>query len=237
MNVPAAAAETASTEPPRLNREAIVDAGMLIASRPGAASVTVRDLGRQLGVDPTAIYRHFRNKKELMAALLERLISMAAARAREDPRDWKAALTELADNLLDVYLEYPAVAAEAAILSSGGTAELDGIEFILHCLTRAGLQGTALIEHYQLFSSHMLALGSIIAQTEIVQTEYSRPRRGGGAETADHAYVPETVGATRSGHPITAENRESLLALDDFGVYRTGIRMILASAEAAGARS
>lgn len=215
------------SEPSRLSRESIVEAGLQIASRPGTASVTVRDLGKQLGVDPTAVYRHFRNKEELMSALLERLISMVTARATVDRRDWKAALTELSDNLLTAYLEYPAVAAEAAILSTGGTAELDGIEFILSCLSRAGLDGDELIEYYQLFSSHLLAFGSIIAQTEIAQSQ-----RGGDR---DRAYVPETVGATHTGHPTTAAYREQLLNLDDFSVYRTGIRMILDAAAAAGA--
>jgi len=221
--------DSETTDLPRLSRESIVEAGMLIAARPGTSAVTVRDLGRQLGVDPTAIYRHFRNKEELMSALLERLISMVAARAAVDPLDWKAALTELSENLMATYLEYPAVAAEAAILPSGGPAELDGIEFILSCFTRAGLEGHELIEYYQLFSSHMLALGSIIAQTEIAQSQSSRD-----SNAVERAYVPETVGATQSGHPTTAAHREQLLALDDFSVYRTGIRMILDSAESTG---
>ncbi|MBN9150823.1 MAG: helix-turn-helix transcriptional regulator [Micrococcales bacterium] len=231
MTDPARATPREASGSARLSRESIVDAGMRIAARPGTASVTVRDLGRQLGVDPTAIYRHFRNKEELMAALLERLISIASARATVDPLHWKSALTELADNLLATYLEYPAVAAEAAILSTGGSAELDGIEFILSCLGRAGLEGEELIEYYQLFSSHMLALGSIIAQAQIAQAQSGR---GGDVE---RAYVPETVGATHSGHPATAAHRDALLALDDFSVYRTGIRMILDSAAAAGTAS
>ncbi|HMM82781.1 MAG TPA: helix-turn-helix domain-containing protein [Terrimesophilobacter sp.] len=230
MTDPARATLREASEPSRLSRESIIEAGMRIAARPGTASVTVRDLGKQLGVDPTAIYRHFRNKEELMAALLERLISIASARATVDPLHWKSALTELADNLLATYLEYPAVAAEAAILSTGGSAELDGIEFILSCLGRAGLEGEELIEYYQLFSSHLLALGSIIAQTQIAQSQSGRGE-------VERAYVPETVGATHSGHPATAAHREALLALDDFSVYRTGIRMILDSAAAAGAAS
>jgi AcrR family transcriptional regulator len=231
MTVTVRNTEREPSESPRLSRDSIVDAGLQIAARPGTASVTVRDLGKQLGVDPTAIYRHFRNKEELMSALLDRLITLVSARSTVNPVDWKAALTELADNLLMTYLEYPAVAAEAAILSTGGSAELDGIEFILSSLTRAGLSGTELIEYYQLFSSHVLAFGSIIAQAEIARTQLTQ----GGDSDLERSYVPETVAATRSGHPTTATYREQLLALDDFGVYRTGVRMILDSAESVGA--
>ena len=235
MTLSARGIQNESSESPRLSRELIVEAGMEIASRPGTTSVKVRDLGTQLGVDPTAIYRHFRNKEELMSALLERLIAMVASRSTVDPLNWKAALTELADNVLSTYLDYPAVAAEAAILSTGGSAELDGIEFVLGSLSRAGLSGDELIEHYQLFSSHMLAFGSIIAQTEIARSRYSTAQRGSRDGAVERAYVPETVGAMQSGHPTTASYREQLLALDDFSVYRTGIRMILDSAEAAAA--
>lgn len=75
----------------------------------------------------------------------------------------------------------------------------------------------------------MLAFGSIIAQTESAKTQY---RQVGGEP--ERSYVPETVGATQSSHPTTAAYREQLLALDDFSVYRTGIRLILDSAEKAG---
>ncbi len=219
MTVKASQREENTSELSRLSREMIIAAGMEIASRPGCTTVTVRDLGKQLGVDPTAIYRHFRNKNELMSALLDRLISVATDRSTVDPKDWKDALRELADNVLDVYLDYPAVAAEAATLSTNGSAELDGIEFILGCLSKAGLEGDQLIEYYQLFSSHMLAFGSVIAQ--------SRGAKGKGA------YIPATVAATHASHPTTTKYREQLLALDERSVYRTGIRMILDCAEAA----
>ena len=208
MTVSVGQPDEGSSETSRLSREMIIAAGMQIASRPGSTAVTVRDLGTQLGVDPTAIYRHFRNKDELMPALLDRLITMVATRNVVDPSDWKCALLEPADNVLAVYLDYPAVAAQAATLSTNGSAELDGIEFMLRCLSTAGLPGDQLIGYYQLFSSHMLAFGSVIAQS------------AGGK--SDGTYVPATVAY-----------REQLLALDERSVYRTGIRMILYSAEGA----
>ena len=36
--------------------------------------LTVRRLGKELGADPTAIYRHFRDKDELVRAVLDRLV-------------------------------------------------------------------------------------------------------------------------------------------------------------------
>ena len=43
--------------------------------------MSVRRLGAELGADPTAIYRHFRDKDELVLALLDRLLAQVEGRA------------------------------------------------------------------------------------------------------------------------------------------------------------
>ena len=59
----------------RLDRESIIAAGLELAAS-GTSTISVRELGNHLGADPTAIYRHFRNKEQLMEALLDELISL-----------------------------------------------------------------------------------------------------------------------------------------------------------------
>ena len=55
---------------PRLDPELIVATGLELAAT-GVTAISVRDLGARLGADPTAIYRHFRSKDDLMRALLD----------------------------------------------------------------------------------------------------------------------------------------------------------------------
>jgi AcrR family transcriptional regulator len=58
---------------PRLDQERILDAAEAIATTEGVGKVTMRRIGAELGADPTAIYRHFRSKDELLIALADRL--------------------------------------------------------------------------------------------------------------------------------------------------------------------
>ncbi len=59
----------------RLDREVILAAAERIVSTEGLRALTMRRIGTELGADPTAVYRHFRNKEELLTRLAERLFS------------------------------------------------------------------------------------------------------------------------------------------------------------------
>ena len=60
----------------RLDRERILDAAQAIAEAEGVAKLTMRRIGRELGADPTAVYRHFRDKSELLIELADRLFGI-----------------------------------------------------------------------------------------------------------------------------------------------------------------
>ena len=65
--------------PPRFSRAAIVDAARGIVERDGIAALSMRRVATELGSSPMAIYRHVRDKDELLVLLLDAL-------AREVPR-------------------------------------------------------------------------------------------------------------------------------------------------------
>jgi AcrR family transcriptional regulator len=52
----------------------ILDEALALVDESGLDGLTTRALGRRLGVDPTAIYRHFRSKQELLTALADRIV-------------------------------------------------------------------------------------------------------------------------------------------------------------------
>ena len=57
-------------------RGALVEAGVAALEGPEGAEVSLRELARQVGVSPTAVYRHFPNKQALLAALAARGLEM-----------------------------------------------------------------------------------------------------------------------------------------------------------------
>ena len=59
----------------RLDRDVILEAAERIAVAEGVGALTMRRIGLELGADPTAVYRHFRNKEELLTRLAERMFS------------------------------------------------------------------------------------------------------------------------------------------------------------------
>ncbi len=63
------------TEAVRLDRGRILEAAERIVGSEGVPALTMRRIGAELGVDPTAIYRHFRNKEALLTCLAERLFA------------------------------------------------------------------------------------------------------------------------------------------------------------------
>jgi AcrR family transcriptional regulator len=57
--------------PERLDRARILTAAWQIVAQQGLEALTMRRIGKELGVDPTAVYRHFRNKQEILTCLAE----------------------------------------------------------------------------------------------------------------------------------------------------------------------
>lgn len=210
---------------PRLDAETIITAGLALASESDAALFSAKDLGARLGVDPTAIYRHFRNKGHLMEALLDELNARCVRSVTAPLDDWRGRLRELAEATLLIYCAHPSVAAEAMVLTTHGPGELDAVELMLEAFTRAGLDPDEVVRHYALFASHVLSSASGIAhaRTEAGTTPGSDPEFSpwlGGPILAD----PRT-------HPRIAALSAQLVALDDREMFRLGVESVIRSAE------
>ena len=222
------AAGSARAEKTKLDREAIIAAGLELAATPGTTSISVRDLGTHLGSDPTAIYRHFRSKDDLMAALLDDLTVRAIAEIDEDPEDWEGRLRHLARATLDWMSRYPAIGAEAIVLTTHGPGELGAIELMLDAFRRAGLEGDDVVRHYALLASHMLASAAGIARARAEYGEHP----GGGSPWFDE---PLLVDPRR--FPLIAEHSGRLVDLQDTDLYFLGVDLIIDSARRTAARA
>ncbi|WP_449282792.1 TetR/AcrR family transcriptional regulator [Leucobacter sp.] len=208
----------------RLSRERIIASAQELAARPGVDGLSIRDLGRELGVDPSAIYRHFTSKNDLMTALVDAQAVETLARVDTDPaRDWRDVLTDIAEVGLEIRLRYPVIGADAAAILTEST---DIIEAILAAFSRGGLRDDRLVEFYTLYASYVLSFSGSIARSRI---EY-------GEEQADRAWAEDVRVASDDTHPTASRHRERILALGDVEVYRVGVRLILEAA-AAAARS
>ena len=222
------APETAGSTKPRLDRETIIAAGLELAAIPGTTSISVRDLGAHLGSDPTAIYRHFRSKDDLMSALLDEITLRAVAEVDEDPQDWEGRVRHLAATTLSWMSRYPAVGAEAIVLTTHGPGEHAAIELILDAFRRAGLEGDDMVRHYALLASHTLASAAGIARARAEHGDHP----DGGSPWFDE---PVLVDPRR--FPLIAEHSGRLADLQDTDLYFLGVDLIIDSARRTAARA
>ncbi|MGA7204044.1 MAG: TetR/AcrR family transcriptional regulator C-terminal domain-containing protein [Specibacter sp.] len=213
----------------RIDRESILAAGMSIAARPSAPAVTVRELGKYLGADPTSIYRHFRNKEDVMRALLENLMAEILLRVTAPREQWRERLRQMAAATFELYMEYPAIGAEAIHLSTNGPAELNIVEIMLECMEAAGLSDEEAVRHYAAVSTYVLAYASGIASS------YS-DRDSENPEEAT-AWLSRSLPMSPATHPRVNALRSALISLDDRDAYNMGVEALLDAIEANAGRT
>ena len=207
----------------RLDRATIIAAGLELADTTGSASLSIRDLGAKLGTDPTAIYRHFRSKDDLMGALLDELTVRSLAAVTAPPEDWQERLRELASATLDELSRYPAIGQEAIVLTTHGPGELDAIEFMLDAFSRAGLEGEDLVQHYALMATHILSSAAGVAR--------ARTERGSPSHSSSSPWFEGPLLVDPVKHPHIAQISPQLLTLEDRALFTLGVEWIIRSAE------
>lgn len=203
-----------------LDRDAFIAAGLRICSQTRTLSLTYRDLGQELGVDPTAIYRHFHGKESFMRELLDRVFEMAHTRAAHPTAPWEDRLIELAASTLDTFLEYPGIAVTATSLTTGGPGELASMELALDCFWEAGLHGRDLVEQYAVFASYTLAGAAGLAR------DLADPAGDGS-----YAWFAGPMLAEPTRHPLATSSRDHILALEQRNIFLAGVGQIVAAAK------
>ncbi|KHK96070.1 TetR family transcriptional regulator [Microbacterium mangrovi] len=68
-------------------RAALVDAGLELTRRGGPAALSLRDVTRRAGVSPSAAYRHFADREQLLHAIAQRIQDDMAARMQASSAD------------------------------------------------------------------------------------------------------------------------------------------------------
>ncbi|MFC6086363.1 TetR family transcriptional regulator [Sphaerisporangium aureirubrum] len=89
----------------KLTRDTVIDQAMALADEEGVDAVTIRRLAARLGVTPMALYWHFKNKDELMAALAEHVLGgVTAGVSPDDP--WRDRLRVLVEAVVHAMREH-----------------------------------------------------------------------------------------------------------------------------------
>jgi AcrR family transcriptional regulator len=129
-----------------LTRERVLRTAVDLADRGGVEALSMRRLGQDLGVDAMALYRHVRNKDDLLDGIVEVIIGEIERPGPND--DWRAALREQAMAARRVMLRHPWARRVLEERATGGPAFLDYVESVLATLSTGGF--SAELAHHAL---------------------------------------------------------------------------------------
>jgi AcrR family transcriptional regulator len=119
-----------------LTRERVLRTAVDLADRRGIEALSMRRLGQELGVDAMALYRHFRNKDDLLDGIIEMIVAEIDRPA--GTKDWKSALREQAMAARGVMLRHPWARRVLEGRPKGGPAFLAYMESVLGTLLGGG---------------------------------------------------------------------------------------------------
>lgn len=148
----------------RLDRERILAAAETIADTEGVGKLTMRRLGAELGADPTALYRHFRNKQELLIELADRLFGR---HPDIDPAlPWRERFLAQMRFGLNRYRRHPDLAVLLAQQPDDTPSLQRLMDSSLGLLAEAGLTPQEAATLYQTMENHVVGSGLYYAFTE-----------------------------------------------------------------------
>jgi TetR/AcrR family tetracycline transcriptional repressor len=90
-----------------LTRPRVVAAALQIVDRDGLDALTMRALGRELGVDPMAAYHWFPNKLAILQGVSEAILSEITADGIEETTDWIEVGRKMATEYRTALLRHP----------------------------------------------------------------------------------------------------------------------------------
>lgn len=209
-----------------LSQEMIVEAAFRVADSTGMDKLTFSALGRELTSHPTAIYRHFRNKDELLLALIDALHQEALANTPPPTDDWAYDLMQIAVHTYEAFLAHPRVGALAAARTARRENEFRTVERKLDCMRRAGLDDDDAALYYRVFADLVLAYSAMDASLAALSPEIRDSDLR--AWSTDYVTVPPDK------YPNIARVAPRFHALDDRRNFVTAVQAVIDKIQAKG---
>ncbi|MEV0293724.1 helix-turn-helix domain-containing protein [Nocardia sp. NPDC050710] len=150
------------TRPNRLSPDVIVEAAVRIAARGRPDGLTGRALGEELGVDRSAVWRHFTDKDALLRAVGDRLLTIAYEQVPPDLSP-KPRLEAFARAVVEVFTAHPYVGAAIAPRTTRGRGEFAVVEMMLSALTEIGLEPRDVPRYQRMLADTVLSYAGVRA--------------------------------------------------------------------------
>jgi len=201
-----------------LSPELIVRESLRLLDTEGTDGFSLPKLGRALGADPTAVYRHFASKDDLLLAIADYLIAEAMAGITPQPC-WVDTLADAARRLRRTYLAHPAAASLSACRTTQRPAEMRIVDITLGAVLAAGFEGAQAALVYRALADFTLAWAGFEADFLALDSR---------AQAADRAaWTRAYLAVDPAVHPHIWQVRGELPDVDDDEVFETILSLVL----------
>lgn len=119
-----------------LSLERIVEAAVAVADRSGLTGVSMRTVGRELGVEAMSLYHHVASKDALLDALADWIFSRIELPLGGEP--WRAGMVRRASSARAVLAAHPWTLGLIESRTNPGAALLNHHDAVLGCLVGGG---------------------------------------------------------------------------------------------------
>ena len=189
-----------------LGRRRILKAALALVDREGAAALSMRRLGQELGVEAMSLYSHIAGREELLDGLSE--VMVEALPRRTSGADWRRALQGFADSIRSTAKKHPQAFLLVGMRPLRTLNALAPVDALLAALMAAGLTVPEAVAAYRMVAAY--ARGFALAEIE------------GFTLDAGVAALPSTS------HPAVAAARATPGALDHDRAFASGLDTIVA---------
>ena len=201
-----------------LTKEILVSESLRLLDEGGTDGFSLPKLGRALGADQTAVYRHFASKDALVLAIADRLIEEAMDGL--EPRDcWVDTLTEMCRRLRLTYLAHPAAASMSAYRTTQGPAEIRAVDIIIGAILEAGFDGAEAARMYRAIGDFSLAWSGCEAAFLALDRRAQLHDRA--------AWTQAYLSVSRAEHPNIWQVRTELPEVRDDDIFESILSVVM----------
>src|SRR5215210_5854080 len=136
-----------------LSRERVLRAAVALADKGGFASLTMRKLAKELGVEAMSLYNHVAGKDDLLDGMIDIVFSEIDAPSMDG--DWKAALRKRAVSTREALTRHRWAIGRMEGRSSHGPANLRLHDAVLGCLRGAGFSIEMAVHAYSVQDAYI----------------------------------------------------------------------------------
>jgi AcrR family transcriptional regulator len=208
-----------------LTRERVLQAALALADAGGHEALTMRNLGKALGVEAMSLYNHVANKDDILDGLVDLVFAEIAVPSSETG-DWRTAMRERATSVRDALNRHRWAVGLMEGRMNPGPASLRHHDAVMGCLREAGFSFRAAVHASSVMDAYIYGFAlqekNLPFDTPEEVSQVMEIQRQNVPRMADYPYLEEVAAEmAKAGYDYATEFAFGLdLILDGLERFR-----------------